>query len=207
MGRRQTGGARSRPGSGRRDARNRRLLHRRLPDDVRPQLLQLPDRFGMQARGLGRAGWRAGIRPGPDRTAAVGELGALLHDAARVASPARPRAHRRGADRHRAHPSRPGRGPRDSAGAGPTGDGATGRRGISGQRLGAVPAYETAELCLDLTRRDPGGPLLISPQLRVGDVPVVPLVLIGSEGNGVAYADPADTAHTPDPANWRFRLA
>jgi superfamily II DNA or RNA helicase len=78
---------------------------------------------------------------------------------------------------------------------------------IYGHKLGPVPAYETAELCLDLTRRDPGGPLLISPQLRVGDVPVVPLVLIGSEGNGVAYADPADTAHTPDPANWRFRLA
>ena len=78
---------------------------------------------------------------------------------------------------------------------------------VYGRKLGPVPAYDTAELCLDVTRRDPSGPLLISPQLRVDDQVVVPLVVIGSEGNGVAYADPAETGRTPDPAAWRFRLA
>ena len=78
---------------------------------------------------------------------------------------------------------------------------------VYGRKLGPVPAYDTAELCLDITRRDPTGPLLISAHLRVADVAVVPLVIIGSEGNGVAYADAAEMRHKPDPADWRFRLA
>ncbi len=78
---------------------------------------------------------------------------------------------------------------------------------VYGHKLGPVPPYSTAELCLDLTRREPSGPLLISPQLRVDDAPVVPLVIIGSEGNGFAYADLPETRQTPDPASWRFRLA
>ena len=78
---------------------------------------------------------------------------------------------------------------------------------IYGRKLGPVPPYATAELVLDVTRRDPSGPMLISPQLRVEEVAVVPLVVIGSEGNGFAFADPAEIGHTPDPAGWRFRLA
>ncbi len=83
----------------------------------------------------------------------------------------------------------------------------TGLPVVYGRKLGAMPAYGTAELCLDITRRDLSGPLLISPQLRVDDVTVAPLVIIGSEGNGVAYADPAQAAPEPDPASWPFRLA
>jgi superfamily II DNA or RNA helicase len=78
---------------------------------------------------------------------------------------------------------------------------------VYGHKLGPFPAYSTAELCLDITRRDPSGPLVISPLLFVDDVPVRALVVIGSEGNGIAYADPAEIERGTDPANWRFRLA
>ncbi|MGO8961794.1 MAG: DEAD/DEAH box helicase [Streptosporangiaceae bacterium] len=78
---------------------------------------------------------------------------------------------------------------------------------VYGRKLGPVPAYGTAELCLDITRRDPSGPLLISPQLRVDDAAVIPLVVIGSEGNGIAYVDPAELDATSELADWRFRLA
>jgi len=78
---------------------------------------------------------------------------------------------------------------------------------VYGRKLGTVPKYGLAELCLDITRRDPSGPLVISPQLRVDDAAVLPVLLIGSEGNGVVYADPAEVEQSADPANWRFRLA
>jgi superfamily II DNA or RNA helicase len=73
--------------------------------------------------------------------------------------------------------------------------------------LGPVPKYDTAELCLDFTRRDPSGPLQISPQLRVQDVAVTPLLFIGSECHGLIYAARSEIEQQPDPASWRFRLA
>ena len=44
---------------------------------------------------------------------------------------------------------------------------ALGVRLVRGRSLGPLDGYRTAELCLDLTRADQSGPLVIAPQIRV----------------------------------------
>ena len=44
---------------------------------------------------------------------------------------------------------------------------ALGLRLVRGRGLGPLDGYRSAELCLDLTRADPSGPLAIAPQVRV----------------------------------------
>ncbi len=76
-------------------------------------------------------------------------------------------------------------------------------------KLGVVPRYGTAELCLDVTRPEPSGSLVVNPVVRAGDPPcgVVPVAFIGSEGHGLVYLDRGDAEAGGDPGRWRFRLA
>jgi len=80
---------------------------------------------------------------------------------------------------------------------------------VYGRKLGPVPKYGIAELFLDLTRRDPSGPLLVSPLIGVDgtDEEIWPIRFIGTEAHGLVYVDRAEAGQEPDPARWRFRLA
>ncbi len=51
-----------------------------------------------------------------------------------------------------------------------------------------VPAFATAQLCLDVTA-DESGDLAVEPMLRVGGATARPVAFIGSSGHGVVYAD------------------
>jgi hypothetical protein len=84
-----------------------------------------------------------------------------------------------------------------------------GLRLVHGRKLGGVEPYRCAELCLDVTRGDPSGPLLITPVLQVeGKRTDAGLVaFIGSEGHGLVYADPAEARLGSDHGGRRFRLA
>ncbi|HEU5417827.1 MAG TPA: DEAD/DEAH box helicase [Streptosporangiaceae bacterium] len=81
--------------------------------------------------------------------------------------------------------------------------------GGAGEPDGTAGPYRTAELVLDVTRRDPAGPLTVTPQLRAGapGAAVRPLTFIGSEGHGLVYVEPADAERTADYASWPFGLA
>ena len=48
---------------------------------------------------------------------------------------------------------------------------ALGLRLVRGRNLGSLDGYRSAELCLDLTRADQSGPLVITPQIRVDGAP------------------------------------
>jgi superfamily II DNA or RNA helicase len=80
---------------------------------------------------------------------------------------------------------------------------------VYGRGLGSLPRYGTAELVLDLTRPEPGGPLLISPVIGVDDTDhdIVPIRFIGTSGHGLVYVDRTEAGLAPDPSRWRFRLA
>ncbi len=84
-----------------------------------------------------------------------------------------------------------------------------GLRLVRGRNLGPLDGYRSAELCLDLTRGDQSGPLVITPQIRVDGAPAAITVIsfIGTEGHGVVYADRAETQRTGDCTRWRFQLA
>ncbi len=77
------------------------------------------------------------------------------------------------------------------------------------RKAGAVPHYGTAELFIDITRVQPSGELRIRPAVGIdgSDEQVWPIRFIGSDGHGLVYIDRAEAEHTPDPAQWRFRLA
>ncbi len=51
-----------------------------------------------------------------------------------------------------------------------------------------VPAFATAQMCLDVTA-DETGDLAVEPTLRVGGATARPVAFIGSSGHGVVYAD------------------
>jgi superfamily II DNA or RNA helicase len=75
---------------------------------------------------------------------------------------------------------------------------------------GPVERYRSAELCLDITRAEPGGPLAIVPVIRLDEgtpEPVVPVRFIGPDGHGLVYLGPGEARTGVDPAFWRFRLA
>ncbi|MDX6337698.1 MAG: hypothetical protein QOG05_5038, partial [Streptosporangiaceae bacterium] len=80
---------------------------------------------------------------------------------------------------------------------------------VRGRNLGSLDGYRSAELCLDLTRTDQAGPLVITPQIRVDGAPAAIAVIcfLGTEGHGLVYADRAETQRSDDPARWRFHLA
>jgi superfamily II DNA or RNA helicase len=87
--------------------------------------------------------------------------------------------------------------------------GALGLRLVRGHGLGLLDGYRTAELCLDLTRADQSGPLVITPQIRVDGDPAAITVIsfIGTDGHGLVYADRAGTRRGGDRARWQFQLA
>ena len=80
---------------------------------------------------------------------------------------------------------------------------------LRGPGLGRLDGYRTAELCLDLTRADQGGPLVITPQIRLDGTPAAISVItfIGTEGHGLVYADRAETEGSSTCTRWLFRLA
>jgi superfamily II DNA or RNA helicase len=86
---------------------------------------------------------------------------------------------------------------------------ALGLRLVRGHNLGQLDGYRTAELCLDLTRADQSGPLVITPQIRVDGDPaaITVITFIGADGHGLVYADRAETRRSGDRARCRFRLA
>jgi superfamily II DNA or RNA helicase len=86
---------------------------------------------------------------------------------------------------------------------------ALGLRLVRGGNLGLLDGYRSAELCLDLTRADQAGPLVITPQIRVDDAPadITVICFLGTEAHGLVYADRADTQRSSDCARWRFQLA
>ena len=86
---------------------------------------------------------------------------------------------------------------------------ALGLRLVRGRSLGLLDGYRSAELCLDLTRADPSGPLAIAPQVRVdgGPAAVTIISFIGTQGHGLVYADRAETQRASERVRWRFQLA
>ncbi|HEY2442678.1 MAG TPA: DEAD/DEAH box helicase [Streptosporangiaceae bacterium] len=85
----------------------------------------------------------------------------------------------------------------------------TGLQLVRARRLGVLEKYRRAELCLDVTRGESSGALLISTVIHVEEAPVdaVPVAFIGSEGHGLVCVDRAEIRRTPDPGSWRFSLA
>ena len=79
---------------------------------------------------------------------------------------------------------------------------------VYGRKLGTVPTYHYAELCLDVTRVSPGS-LAVTPVIRVEEAStrLHPLAFIGSEGHGLAYVDPDEAGRSADYTSWRFGLA
>ena len=86
---------------------------------------------------------------------------------------------------------------------------AIGLRLVRGHNLGLLDGYRTAELCLDLTRADPTGPLAITPQIRVDGTPaaITAISFIGTDGHGLVYADRAGTERHGNCTRWPFQLA
>ena len=79
---------------------------------------------------------------------------------------------------------------------------------IYGRKLGPVPTYQYADLCLDVTRASPGS-LAVTPVIRIEEenTALRPLAFIGGEGHGLVYVDPDEAGRSPDYTTWRFGLA
>jgi superfamily II DNA or RNA helicase len=77
----------------------------------------------------------------------------------------------------------------------------------SRKHLGALARYTHAELCLDASVSDKM--LMITPAIVIDGEPAgaVPVVFIGTEAHGLAYADIADVKNGDDPGGWRLYLA
>ncbi len=80
---------------------------------------------------------------------------------------------------------------------------------VYARKLGAVEKYRSAELCLDMTRGELPGLLVINSVFRVegAQAGAVPVAFIGGEGHGLVYVDRADAAAGSGPGGCRFRLA
>jgi len=80
---------------------------------------------------------------------------------------------------------------------------------VYARKLGPVERYSSAELCLDVTRSEPSGTLVISPLIRVDGTQsdAEPILFIGTEGHGLVYVDRAEAQRSGEYASWRFRLA
>ncbi len=77
----------------------------------------------------------------------------------------------------------------------------------AGKRLGALPPYTRAQLCLDVT--DNGSTLDIAPVVLVDETPIdaVPILFIGARGHGLVYADRAEVTTGSDWGEWTLHLA
>ncbi len=84
-----------------------------------------------------------------------------------------------------------------------------GLRLVHGRKLGPVENYHCAELCLDVTRSEPSGALVIIPLIRIDGThtDATPIRFIGTEGHGLVYLDPAEAQRSGDHSSKRFRLA
>jgi superfamily II DNA or RNA helicase len=87
--------------------------------------------------------------------------------------------------------------------------GSIGLRLVYGHKLGVVDTYRAAELCLDVTRSGPAGPLVIVPLVRVEgqQADAAPVLFIGTGGHGLIHVDPAEARASGEHGGWRFRLA
>jgi superfamily II DNA or RNA helicase len=83
-----------------------------------------------------------------------------------------------------------------------------GLRLVQPRKLGDVPGYARAELCLDITG-GPAGELVIGPVLRIdGAPPEATLVrFIGTMGHGLVLAERPEAGQAADRGGWRIRLA
>ena len=72
---------------------------------------------------------------------------------------------------------------------------------VYGRKLGALERYREAELCLDVTRPEAGGALVVTPAIRVdapgGEATVVPLRFIGTRGSRGGLPGPGRGAAEP----------
>jgi superfamily II DNA or RNA helicase len=87
---------------------------------------------------------------------------------------------------------------------------AVGLRLVHGKkRLGDVERCGSAELCLDVTRSEASGSLVIAPVLRVdgADRDAAPFMFIGSTGHGLVFVDRAEIQATDNHRDWHLRLA
>lgn len=79
------------------------------------------------------------------------------------------------------------------------------------KRLGPLDRHGSAQVCLDATRSERAGALVIAPVIRVDgtdmEAVVVPIRFIGTEGHGVIYVDRADVERSADHGDWHLRLA
>jgi superfamily II DNA or RNA helicase len=77
------------------------------------------------------------------------------------------------------------------------------------KRLGPLDRHGSAQICLDATRSDRSGVLVIAPVIRVDgtDMDAVPIRFIGTDGHGVIYVDRAEAEGSPDHGDWHLRLA
>jgi superfamily II DNA or RNA helicase len=77
------------------------------------------------------------------------------------------------------------------------------------KRLGAVGRYSPAQLCLDVSRSELSGKLVITPVIRVdgSDLDAAPIRFIGTEGHGLIYVDRAEAQASADQGDWHLRLA
>jgi superfamily II DNA or RNA helicase len=77
------------------------------------------------------------------------------------------------------------------------------------RKLGLVPHYRSAELCLDVTRSSASGSLLVRPIIMIdgSTADVTPVRFLGTPGHGLIYAASEEVRNIPDPGGWRFRLA
>jgi superfamily II DNA or RNA helicase len=84
---------------------------------------------------------------------------------------------------------------------------AAGLRLVYGSKLGPVPRYREADVCLDATR-GPAGGLALAPAVRLDgeDGVAEPVLFIGSQAHGVVYLPPG-APRSADPGAWRFGLA
>jgi superfamily II DNA or RNA helicase len=77
------------------------------------------------------------------------------------------------------------------------------------KRLGAVEKYRSAEFCLDATRSEASGLLVVTPVIQVDGTPVdvVPVRFIGTEGHGVVYVSRAEAEAATVHGDWHLQLA
>jgi superfamily II DNA or RNA helicase len=81
------------------------------------------------------------------------------------------------------------------------------------KRLGPLDRYGCAQVCLDVTRSERSGALVIAPVVRVEGTDTdavavaVPIRFIGTEGHGVIYVDRAEVGESADHGDWHLRLA
>jgi superfamily II DNA or RNA helicase len=84
--------------------------------------------------------------------------------------------------------------------------GAAGLQLVYPGKRGALPAYEEAGFCLDVTRGEAGG-LQVVPVIRAGNgEQAVPVAFLGAEGHGAVCIDRAQATAGGEPGSWRFQL-